>query len=340
MKACLGILAYNEERNIARTLEEILRQDFWAKEAFSGELHVVVNGSRDRTAACAREVLAAASPGFPAVVHELPRPGKANAWNEFVHRLSPQETGLFLFADADIRLPQRDALSRMAEALSANDAAVACVDVPRKDFSSAGMNPLLRKLSGSASDLAVKGPPKLCGQLYAARAEALRSFWLPEPLLVEDGLIKAMLVTCNFSAPEDRGRLVRAEGVYHLYEPETGLRAFYRHEKRILIGSLCNFMLFDQLRTVAAGGGDAGRWLRERQENDPEWFRRQLEAHFSRPAGRRELRGMITAPLSALAHVNGLAKLRALPVAVVRFLLTLWVGWGAARDLRKQRFVW
>jgi glycosyltransferase involved in cell wall biosynthesis len=340
MRICLGILAYNEERNIARTLEDILCQDIWENGLFTGRLHVVVNGSRDRTAEIAREVLESFSGTVSSEVHELTRAGKANAWNEFVHRLSEPDTDLFFFADADIRLPQADALTRMAQTLMDCPKAVACVDIPRKDFSGVRMNALERRLSGSASELAVKGPPKLCGQLYTARAEALRSFWLPEPLLVEDGLIKAMLVTRNFSEPECLDRLVRADGVYHLYQPEVGLKNFYRHEKRILIGSLCNFRLFDLLRGVVEQGGDAGNWLKDKQSTDPDWFRRELEESFSRPGSRRELRKMIFAPLTALKHVTGFAKLKAFPAAVIRFLLTFWVGLGTARDLRRKRFVW
>ncbi len=340
MKLCLGILAYNEEERIEQTLAGLLKQDLWMQEGVEASVHVVVNGSRDRTAERARHFFEANAPGAAAVVHDLERAGKANAWNEFVHRLSPADAEMLILADADIRLPQADALRRMVETLRASETAVACVDAPRKDFSQVRMSWLERKISGSASDLAAKGPPKLCGQLYVARAEALRCIFLPEPLLVEDGLIKAMLVTRNFAEAELPERLVRAEGVYHLYEPEAGLRAFYRHEKRIFIGSLSNFMLFRRMREVAEQGRDAGDWLREQQEKDPEWFRRQLEQHFQRPSARGELWKLVSAPLASLKSLRGFAKVKALPVAFLRFLLTFWVGIGTARDLKKQRFVW
>lgn len=340
MKLCLGILAYNEESRIARTLGDVLEQDVWGRGDVEGRVVVVVNGSRDATAARAREVLEARGEEGMWAVHELERAGKANAWNEFVHRLSGGDVEVFVLADADIRLPERDALSRMVDTLLGSEGAAGCVDVPRKDFSGTGLPGWVKGLSASASALAAKGPPKLCGQLYAARGEALRSIFLPEPLLVEDGLIKAMLVTRNFTAAEDAGRLVRAEGVYHLYEPETGLGGYYRHEKRIFLGTLCNFVLFDLLREAAARGEEPGGWMRGQQEADGEWFRKRLAAHFAEAGSRKALWTLVRAPLAGLRHVRGMAWVKALPAALVRFGLALWVGAGTARDLKRNRYAW
>jgi len=337
MKICIGILAYNEERGIAATLADLLEQDLWGMPGMETRLHVVVNGSRDQTAAVARQALAASPSAACCEVHDLEQAGKANAWNRFVHAFSPADTDIFLLADADIRLPQIQALRSMVETLLAHAEAAACVDEPRKDFERVRMHPLMRRLSAAASAAALRGPPKLCGQLYAARAEALRRIFLPEPLLVEDGFIKAMLVTDGFSGPEQSGRLVRAPGIHHLYEPERSRKAVFLHEKRILIGSLCNFRLFDLVRPVAGRGEPVGAWLRARTEQNPEWFRTFLQEQFQKGSPHvRQVWTMVFAPLRSLKH----GGLTSLPIALIRVAASIPVGLAARRDLKSGTLTW
>ncbi len=337
MKICIGILAHNEEKGIARTLEDVCRQDVWEVPEWRVELRVVVNGSRDATAEKSRAALAGGPRAERCEVLELERPGKGNAWNRFVHEFCPADTEILILADADIGLPQPGALRVMVETLLAHPEAVACVDEPRKDFSSVRMNPLMRRISASASASALKGPPKLCGQLYAARAEALRGIFLPEPLLVEDGFIKAMLVTDGFSKPERAERLVRAPGIFHLYEPERSRSAVFRHEKRILIGSLCNFRLFELARSAADGGKEVGKWLREKCGEDPDWFRAFLREQFGKDSPHAgQVWIMVFGPLRSLKHTG----LKGLPIALLRVAASIPVGIAARRDLKRGTLNW
>lgn len=337
MKICIGLLAHNEEDGIARTLSDLLSQDLWAVTEHRVEMIVVVNGSWDRTADIARETLAASSVSTQSRVEELEKAGKGNAWNRLVHEFSRADCGLLILVDADIRIPQAEALRTMVETLIAAPDAAACVDEPRKDFDSVRMNPLMRRLSASASRAALRGPPKLCGQLYAARAEALRDIFLPEPLLVEDGFIKAMLVTNGFREAEQPARLVRAPGIYHLYEPEPDRRAVFKHEKRILIGTLCNYRLFELAREQAETGIGAGEWMRAETARDPDWFRAQLARRFRTGSPHlREVWTFVFAPLRSIRP----SGLRALPSALIRVLVSLPVGWAARADLRRGEFQW
>ena len=337
MNVCLGVLAHNEEDRIGATLGDIINQDLWTQAGVDASLWVVVNGSSDRTALRAREALVRAP--CPYQVVELEIAGKANAWNQFVHHFSYPEANVLILIDADIRIPQCDALSRMLSALQESPPALAAVDQPIKDLAVRGDKRIASRLSLSASELAASGPPKLCGQLYLAYAQALRAIYLPEPMLVEDGFIKAMLVTLGFSQPEDIGRLVRAEGVYHLYEAETRLNALFRHEKRILIGTLANLLLFDQARALASQGIQVGDWLRAQSESDPQWFRRLIGERLGRWGGSR-IGIMIPLPLRQLYQCKGAVFWRALPGALARLALNLGVAIGAALDLRRGRLRW
>jgi glycosyltransferase involved in cell wall biosynthesis len=337
MKICFGVLAHNEEARIGATLGDLLGQDLWAQAGLEANLLVVVNGSSDRTAERARDILAQAPVASQVV--ELEAAGKANAWNRFVHELSPADASVLGLVDADIRLPEPDTLSRLLQALQASPQAVAAVDQPLKDLTMAAGKGLAGRLSLSASELAASGPPKLCGQLYLADASSLRRIYLPEPMLVEDGFIKAMLVTEGFSRPEDPDRLVRAEGTYHLFEAETRLGPLFRHEKRILIGTLANLLLFDLARDLVREGKDAADWMRSRSLEDPQWFRHLIQERLGRWGGPR-LGIMIGLPLRQLRQCRGPAFWRALPGALARLLLNLGVAAGAALDLRSGRLRW
>lgn len=337
MNICLGMMAHNEERGIGDTLADVRRQDLWQMLDGEASLVVVVNGSTDRTAERAR----AALDGF-AVPHRvvvLEQAGKANAWNQFVHSLAPAASELLILADADIRLPQPDTLRALVEALAAQPEVVAAVDHPVKDLVGGKGSRVRDRLSLSASVLAAAGPPKLCGQLYAARAGALRAIFLPEPMLVEDGFIKAMLVTDGFTRPENESRLVRAAGAYHVFEAETSLDSVYRHEKRILIGTLCNILLFEKARSLAGEGIAVGDWMRRQTGSDPDWFRRLIREHGRRVPWRR-IGIMLPVPWRQLRQCRGAAAWKALPGALARTLLNLAVAAGAAGDLRRGHLRW
>ncbi len=338
MKLCLGILAYNEERCIGKTLQGLLAQDLWNDSRFSGHIQVVVNGSSDQTVARAREALAEAP--VPWEVHDLEQAGKANAWNELVHQLSPEDTDTFILADADIELPQEDALRRLVEVLVDHPEAVAAVDEPLKDLTREEHASAADRLSVAASALASAGPPKLCGQLYAARAASMRKIFLPEPMLVEDGFIKAMLITDAFAQEQDHQRLQRAEGVFHYYEAERDPRRLYHHEKRILLGSLSNFLLFDLAKERVAAGEAPGAWMRQQTKEHPEWFRELIREKLGPGAKNRKLFAMVGLPFRQLKHLSGSTKLKALPAAMIRSMLNLSVALGAARDLKSGTLEW
>lgn len=340
----IGIMAHNEERVIAATLEDLLGQDIFSGQDQQVEILVLVNGSTDRTANIARQVLAEkAGPGCGAArVLEIARAGKANAWNEFVHGHSFADADTLICMDADIRLPQADTLTRLVSALEEHPESLAAVDEPVKSIAQnqRQRHDLRRQLSLAAAQAARAGPPKLCGQLYAARADALRRIVLPEPMLVEDGFIKAMLATDGFSRPERDDALVRAPGAFHLFEAETRLAGIFRHEKRIVMGTVCNIILFAHLRRCVAQGRDAAAVIREGMAADANWFRRLIAENMRTPQRRADLLNMVLLPLRQWQGLGPGRSATGLAAALVRTVLTVPVAWAARRDLRRNVLHW
>jgi glycosyltransferase involved in cell wall biosynthesis len=341
MKTSVGILAQNEEATLPLLLADLWGQSWLRPDRRSGEpldIVCVINGSTDHTADAARTFFAAHPlPGASLRVVEIERAGKANAWNRYVGYLSaPWAETLFLL-DADIRLPGADTLSHLADALIAHPDAVAAVDVPVKTFGESGAGAAQRTLSRAAAELAATGAPKLCGQLYAARAASLRKIPMPEGLLVEDGFLKAMLLTDNFSKPEDVARLVRADDAWHTFEAETAFARLLRHECRILIGTVMNVLVFADLEDVARRGDSVADELLRRAEIDPAWASHLTLARW------REVFGHVVrehAGLPLRQWRDGRKTLRLLIGAGVRSAFNLLAAARALSELRKGRLHW
>ncbi len=113
MKIALGIMAYNEERNItiSSLAEPVAVRDSPGHDV---SVHVRPNGCRDATAERARDALGAFAkrhPGADLQVNEVAQAGKVNAWNHFVHGFSPPDAEALLLLDADIRFGERFGVS-------------------------------------------------------------------------------------------------------------------------------------------------------------------------------------------------------------------------------------
>lgn len=167
------VLAHNEERRIARCLSSLpLGQEGVA-------VHVVVNGSSDRTAEIART--------FPVTVHDWAQGGKARSWNRFVLDTPGVEGEAFVFVDGDAEVVP-GSIPALARTLAENPQANAASGLPANG----------RRAEAYRQDLiASRG---LFGDLYALsgsfverlRASGLR---LPEDLIGDDSLVGALAKT-------------------------------------------------------------------------------------------------------------------------------------------------
>ena len=137
---CIGVLAHNEEPRIGETLRALFAQDVFDR--CSTEVIVVPNGCTDRTAAVATQIIGECRARWSRAVRqefvELAKPGKANAWNQFVHKLSSTKASILYLMDADITFLSSNTISSMFVSLQSIPEAVVCVDRPIKDIA---MNP-------------------------------------------------------------------------------------------------------------------------------------------------------------------------------------------------------
>jgi len=149
----IGVVARNEEARLPVTLASLLGQTLFARLAAQGgraEIWCVANGCTDDTAGSANRVFRHAGrthpqrAAFTARVRDLARPGKANAWNHFVHELSDSAARYLILMDADIRLHEPAALWNLVEALERDDRAQVAAGQPVKDIALKA-NPSLRE---------------------------------------------------------------------------------------------------------------------------------------------------------------------------------------------------
>lgn len=297
MRVDLGIFAHDEAAGIAVMVKGVLAQT--VPEGVDLRILVLANGCHDDTAARAR--LAGAE------VADLPEGGKSRTWNRFVHDLSRRDADLLVFADADITLPEPDALSRLITGLQRRPQLWVLNSQPVKDTALRGPRTLVERLALKASGGLDDWKTAICGQLYAMPAARARDFRLPIGLPVEDGYLRAMVLTDSLTAPEDFSRIDGAEAVRHVYASETTLAALIRHQERIVIGSAINAALFAHLRAAADPAAETARLAR-----DPTALPRMLRASLPRrPYG--------YIPFHFLFKRLSRARLSRLPVVLLGF---------------------
>jgi len=170
----IAILAHNEERRIGACLASL------AALPEGTAVHVIVNGSRDRTADVAR----AAGSCF---VHDYAEAGKARSWNRFLFDELPAFSPVHVFVDGDAEVAP-GSIEALAAALAANVDANAASAVPLNGRNAAAYR---REL------IAGHG---LFGDLYALRGDFLarmkaRGIRLPVDLVGDDSLVGALAKT-------------------------------------------------------------------------------------------------------------------------------------------------
>lgn len=347
MLISIGILAWNEEEVLEATLVSLFQQSVFKDVAgdFSKvewEIIVVPNGCSDATATVARRVLAyltdqAGKQQITFAVHDLKEPGKSNAWNHYIHEFSDQHSDLILMIDADVEFGEAETISNTVKALWQNPHAVVAVDLPLKDVTKKINKTLLEWFSVTASSSLNVGPPSIAGSFFCARGDALRQIWMPKGLAVEDGFLSAMIVTDCFRSPYDEGKIIRAENATHYFETLTSLRAIFRHELRLVIGTVVNsYFIWDFLlfATDPTGPG-AGVLIRNWVEKDPSWYPRFIDNSIRNHGFWVLPRGMLFRRFSGYKNKRGLGLVKWALIAIVGFLLDLPVFIAANRRLKK-----
>lgn len=277
----IGVFAHNEAGQIGPMLDSLLAQDL-----FSGAgapcLHILANGCTDTTVAEARAAIAARGLEAVARIHDLPEGGKSRTWNRFVHDLSRPEADFLVFMDADIRIPNPDMLHGLVDFVAQAPGLDGASSNAVKDIV---YDPALKRgpldaLIGAAGGTLNNWKDSICGQLYLLRAPVARSFWLPIGLPVEDGFVRAMVQTRNFTT--EGGAETRLDGrdeLFHVYESERGIGTLIRHQTRIVIGSAINAVIYGRIRNLPPTErfADLGQSAR-----DPAWLSGLLKQKLPR----------------------------------------------------------
>jgi glycosyltransferase involved in cell wall biosynthesis len=348
MLISIGILAWNEASVIEATLASLFQQTALRgpegdPAGVAWEIIVVPNGCTDDTATRARKSLDAlvAATGrrdLRWAVHEVAEAGKSNAWNRFVHEFSSPDSTLIVMVDADIVFGEPETISNTVRALLADPAAVVAVDLPLKDVVRKPKKTLLERISVAGSKVTTGGPIGISGQFFCARAAALRDIWMPKGLSVEDGFLRAMIVTDCFRTAPDERKVIRAENATHYYETLVSLRDILRHELRLVVGTALNcYLAWDFLAyaTDPTGPG-AGALILNRMTEDQEWYS-NLMANAIKNHGWWVLpRGTLFRRFAALKHRRGGALLKAIPIATVGLALDLPVFLVANQKLKRK----
>jgi hypothetical protein len=287
MRIHIGVFAHNEQQAITALLEDLAAQDLFERPDLHVRVFVLANGCTDATVRMASEAVARMPPHVARAVSvlDLPFKGKSRTWNHFVHALSAGHADCIYFVDADIRIPQRGNLGMMLQQLTATGSVVVN-SRPRKDIEVAPaalslMERVIVLSSGVSSDYR----HSISGQLYLARAHAIEGIHMPVGLPVEDGFLRAMVVTRLLTEAEDLQRIHGEPGIWHVYASLRTARALVRHQTRLVIGGAINNVVYGELCAQAVEFGQRSALLRSVCE-DERWLARVLRGTLPRwPSG-------------------------------------------------------
>jgi glycosyltransferase involved in cell wall biosynthesis len=202
---CVTVMAHNEEGRIATCLRSLPLGDD------DVSIHVVVNGSSDRTAAIVNEIAAHTN---NLCVHEYEAGGKSRSWNRFVLDDLPEFHCFHIFVDGDAEILP-GSITDLAKALENHPYANAASGFPRNGRRADYYDRMIRTQNGMFGDLyALRG-----SFLERMKAAGIR---LPEDLIGDDGLIGALAKTDLESESNlDATRVLSCPEAGFLCEPVT-----------------------------------------------------------------------------------------------------------------------
>jgi glycosyltransferase involved in cell wall biosynthesis len=316
----IGVFAHNEQDGIAHVLEDLARQDLMVRADTDVRVFVLANGCTDGTVGAAREAIDRLPPQLGArfTVLDLPFSGKSRTWNHYVHGLCVGASDFIYCVDADIRIPVAENLSRMLDRLQAGKAVVVN-SRPRKDIEvTPGKLKFIERLIVLASGTASDYRNSIAGSLYLVRTDAVADIHMPIGLPVEDGFLRAMLLTRLLTEDENFERIHGEPEIWHVYESLRTVPALVRHQTRLVIGSAINTVVFDHMRANARGVEQRSALLQAAAQ-DERWLAGVLRRTLPRwPSG--------FVPVHFL--VNRLQGLRRRDMGAGRAVLLATVGFG------------
>jgi glycosyltransferase involved in cell wall biosynthesis len=349
MKISIGILAYNEENVIGKMLNSLFRQSVLlpgpkVEGGDEWEIVVVPNGCTDQTAAVAKkelEIFSKQSKNCCYKVEQVERPGKSNAWNLYVHEFSDKNAEILILMDADIEFDNKDTLQNCLQALKEDLHASVVVDLPRKHFEVSEKKGFREKISLRASSVTLESNPAISGQFYCGRTLDLRQIWMPLGLSVEDGFLYSMIVTNGFRQEPDVSKVVRAKEASHFFEGLFRISDLYRHELRLVIGTVLNcYFTWDFLRFATdPNGPGAGELIRSQLVKNPKWYESVLNNQIAIRGWWVLPRGMLFRRFNALRGKSLGNTIKGLPIVLIGFCLDIPICVQANRKIKKRQAI-
>ena len=281
-KVSIGIFAHNEADNIIATLESLAEQDVFAPVKLPDcdiTVFVLANGCTDETVPIAEAYLRK-SPALDGNIVVIDKPGKSNAWNEFIHSSESESADYFVCMDSDITFGSANVISTLIDRLSASEEAYLAVDVAQKDTLLKTHKTMFEKVSLAFSQMMKQGSTAVAGSLYCAKGAQLRKIHMPDGLPVEDGFLRAMLVTDLFTKKDNNKRILVVNDVCHYFTPDPSIRSLFKHEERLLIGTFINSVIYGYLwQKVAQTGIDAGSLVSRNNREQPNWVEELIASY-------------------------------------------------------------
>jgi len=328
MRISLGIMAWNESEIIATSLRSLFEQSLLKKLAAlkaSLEIVVVPNGCTDTTATIARTTLESLAAPFPSEtltwkVNVLPEPGKANAWNHYIHEFSDPRADYLVLMDADITFSNSETLASMVMVLEQTPEAIVSTDLPQKHILFKKHKSLFDRISLAVGQMTQAAPAQITGQLYCARGPALRDIYMPPGLMTEDGFIKFMVCTDLFRRPPDNRRVIRAPNASHVFESYTRIRDVFHNQRRQQIAHTIYVYLRDYLKD-RMGEQNAGEIIQDNNARDPNWYLTLIRERVNAGGWWVMYPGALTVRFKRLTHLSIAKILLLMPAAVLGFLM-------------------
>ncbi|HEY9630750.1 MAG TPA: glycosyltransferase [Coleofasciculaceae cyanobacterium] len=348
----VGVLAYNETMMIGPMLQSLLRQNLFQKAGVENadlelqiEIVVVPNGCTDDTAAIARSTLTdliqlAVYPQVQWKVCEIAQAGKSNAWNTYVHQLSHPSAKYLFLMDADIELLDEDTMTSMIDVLDRRTDVVVAVDKPIKDVALKLNRTLIEQMSVLVSKVSGNSPEEeksawICGQLYCARAAALREIWLPTYLPAQDSFLYTMITTNRLQTESLPHRVILAKSASHKFEAYTQIKQLFRHQKWLILSDTINQLLFQDLASLKVQ--DVGLLIRQFNEEEPDWLGQKIQTAIVEKGWWLIPQSTLTQRFTSLQHQRLPKLLVLLPLTIAAFLVDLVLAIQANLELHQGK---
>ena len=338
MKITIGVLAYNEAATISRLLHSLFQQSLFQDSNNDRIIEVIVvpNGCTDSTAQIAKNILYLTE--FSGQVCEIEETGKSNAWNLLVHQFSASDTDFFFLMDADIILYAHETLEKMVDVLVENPEYWVSLDRAIKDVELKENKNLLEKLSLAVSKSSNECQLYICGQLYCARASALRKIWMPAGLPVEDGFLTQMVIRENFTIenPTFEKRIVRVKEASHIFEAYTNPIELIDHEVRVVVGIAINIFLTYYFKMRCNEQQTAGTLIAKMNQENHFWLDDFMKRTLSKKSWWVIPISLVFRRYRSLQNYSLLKAFLRIPIATLAFVVDLSVFIRANSKLHRK----